>query len=446
MIFGRKKGQREEKDDDDGDEEEEEGEELDLIAFQGAFNGMPVDWKVNAKLAQVGLERAKIMVSDGIRRRANIIRIEHKADKAGVFLVIDGIPYPANRLSRAEAVAITQVMKLLAGLNMNEKSTTQSGGMTGILDEKKYTLFVETSPMGGGLERLVVRVIDQKVVLEKPEQLGFSTEIRKKIREFTSNKQKLTLAAGPRASGVTSMAWGIVKGIDVYLYSVHLLGEFGHRDTTNLTPFKQLEGDSLDATIPRIIRIESDVIYLPPMNAEVAQVVLKYYEKINFISEISGADAIAGLLNYVKLFDDPAKACDTLNGVFCQKLIRLLCNECRTPFRPNPKILAKTGLPPETKVLYRPPSKDDNEDGEEPDTCENCGGTGYVGLTGMVELIEMNEEIKNLIIAGGNPAAIRTQAKKDNMPNFRADGLRLVAEGKTSLEELQRVFTSAPTG
>jgi type IV pilus assembly protein PilB len=433
VIFGRKKpaGNGGGRDDDDE-------EELDLIKFTGAINGASVDWKENAKLAQVGLERAKIMLSDGMRTRAQVIRLEHKGEKAAVYLIVDGIPAPGPRVSRAEAVAITQVIKLLAGLDIKDKVNPQSGGINGVLDERKYTLIVETTPLGAGLERLVIKVMDNAIKYETPEQLGFSDVIKAKIREFTGRKSGITLATGASGSGVTSLAFGIVKGIDLYLYSVHLLGEVGQRDTTNLSPFKSIEGDTLEQTIQRIIRVESDIVYLPAITTpEIAQTAVKMREKIGLISEIKAPDAATGILKFVELAGNPQDAVDTINAIFSQKLIRVLCPECRKAFRPNPKILAKTGLPPETRVLYKQPKGTE----EEPlDPCEKCGDTGYFGRTSMIEMIEMTDEIKQVVLSGGSASQIRAEAKKADMPSFKSDGLRLVALGKTSLEELQRVF------
>ncbi|REJ93735.1 MAG: secretion system protein E, partial [Planctomycetota bacterium] len=94
--------------------------------------------------------------------------------------------------------------------------------------------------------------------------------------------------------------------------------------------------------------------------------------------------------------------------------------------------------PPETKVLYRPPQAEDIEDDE--DVCSRCGGVGYFGRTGMIEFIEMTEDMRQVVAGGAAADAIKAQARTEKMQSFQSDGLRLVAEGKTSLEELQRAF------
>ena len=128
-----------------------------------------------------------------------------------------------------------------------------------------------------------------------------------------------------------------------------------------------------------------------------------------------------------------------------QKLIRKLCDPCKEAYRPHPKLLKKLGLPPETKVLYREPSEPDEDDPDAlpiEEMCADCDGLPYHGRLGIYELIEVTEGMKTVIMEGGDPDAIKRQALEDDMPTMQKDGLRHVAAGTTSLEELQRAFSS----
>jgi type IV pilus assembly protein PilB len=125
-----------------------------------------------------------------------------------------------------------------------------------------------------------------------------------------------------------------------------------------------------------------------------------------------------------------------------QKLIRLLCPDCRMAYKPKADFLKKLGLPEDTQALYRKPP-DPVPGSVEQDQCENCGSMGYFGRTGMFELLEMSDGMKQVIAAKPDAPSIRSQMKKDKMTTLQQDGLRLVAEGRTSLEELQRVFKPA---
>ncbi|MEC9009282.1 MAG: secretion system protein E, partial [Planctomycetota bacterium] len=115
-------------------------------------------------------------------------------------------------------------------------------------------------------------------------------------------------------------------------------------------------------------------------------------------------------------------------------------------YKPNPALLKKIGLDPEEiPVLYRKAriTKEMAEQGEELEPCLSCNDSGYNGRTAIFELIEVNEAMQQLIASGGDVAAVRALARQGEMLTLQKDAMRLVADGTTSLEELQRVFKNA---
>ncbi|HZU36315.1 MAG TPA: hypothetical protein VFA18_10425, partial [Gemmataceae bacterium] len=118
-----------------------------------------------------------------------------------------------------------------------------------------------------------------------------------------------------------------------------------------------------------------------------------------------------------------------------QRLVRVLCPKCKVKYKPNPDMLRKANLPVDKIThFYRP-----GEAADEDDVCEHCGGTGYYGRTGIFELLVINDAIRDLIRANPNPNAIKQEALKQGMKYLQEDGLRVVMEGKTSIQELLRV-------
>ena len=147
MIFGF--GRKNDDDDDDDDDEEE----IEYVLFQGALNGVEPDMKGNAKLVQAGLLRAKELVSDALSRRAEMVRLEPKGQFAVSTMYVDGVPFPGAKIPAPAALAITQMLKLLAGLDVKERTKPQSGGIKAQLEEIKYEIRIDTTPIPGG-ERL----------------------------------------------------------------------------------------------------------------------------------------------------------------------------------------------------------------------------------------------------------------------------------------------------
>lgn len=438
MVFGRRS-----RDDDDEDEDEEE--EIDLVTFLGALNGNAVDMASNARLAQAALIPAKELVTDGITRRAELIRVEPKGERSQVTMQVDGIAYSGGKLSKQQTLAITQFMKLIAGLEPKLRGKAQSGGLRAEHQGTPYELHVDVAPIAEGVERLSIRLKNQKLKLNTLEDLGISPKIKELCRELTGKRHGITLVCGPPNSGTTTTLKALLRGLDVYLHAIFSFTKLSIQDIYNITAFEANEGDDLRATLDRIVRAEADIVVVDPIK-DAAQLAtyLEVSEKTSLITEMSARDCGHCLAKLVELSGNPQAIAEHIEGLFSQKLVRILCSNCKEAFRPNPKLLAQVGLPPETKVLYRKGEPIvDEKTGEEEPPCEKCGGVGYFGRMAMLEYIVVGDEIKKLILAKAAPDLIKAQARKEGMLTFHKDGLRLVAEGKTSLEELQRIFKPA---
>ena len=439
MAWGFGKKPREQNDDEDEDEEEDE--EVDLVNFQGAMQGRTADMAANARLVQAALRPTKDLVTEALERRAETVRLDIKGEKAQVALAIDGMPYAGPRMPKSQASAVMQMLKVLCGLDARVRGKAQSGGVKAEFQGTKYELSAEFTPQPDANERLTIRIRNLSVKLETPVDLGFSESLRQTIRDLTSHRHGIIVCCGMPGSGVTTTTYALLRGIDVYLFSIYSIAKTS-RELLNIRQFEANAEDDLKSTMMRMIREEADVIFVDPIrDAETTQQLMSVADRICIISEMQAKDCSSAIAQLVKWSDDPQKASELIDGVFSQKLVRLLCTSCREAFRPNPKLLEKVGLPPETKILYRKREPIiDEKTGEEVDICEKCGGVGFYGRAAMIEAIVVTDPIRKLIAEGGQPEQIKAIAKSEGCLTFHKDGLRLVAEGKTSLEELQRVF------
>lgn len=434
MIFGFGKSR---------DEEEDVEEEIEPVSFQGALNGQPANLKENARLVKAGLMPAKNIITDGLALRAELMRFEPKGERYQVVFYVDGVANPGPKLSKQQGMAVVQVVKLLSGLNIQERKRPQSGGILAELEEVSYQLRVTTAPAEGG-ERLSVKAINVKHPLDRADDIGITEENKDRIRELSKGRHGVILVSGAPNSGTTTTTFGVVRSVDAYQYTIFALAEPEHRELSHIATLDKKEGDTFDDQLRRIIRMEADIIYLNQItDEEYVGSILNVKDEISMIAEISAKDSVSGLIKFCKLAGSVEKGVDALRCVIGHKLIRTLCDQCKEAFRPNPKLIEKMGLPKSTKMLYRPPRQTVDEEGNEIEPCAKCDGLGYFGRTLMMEIIEMTDEMKQLIISGAEPAKIRAFAKKQGMPTFQKDGIRLVAEGKVSLDELQKVFKSS---
>jgi type II secretory ATPase GspE/PulE/Tfp pilus assembly ATPase PilB-like protein len=418
-------------------EEEIEEEEIEPVSFLGPLSGADVNLKPHGKLVEAGLLPAKDLVTDAISRRADTLRIEPKGAASTVTLLIDGMPYPGGKLQKQEGLAITQMLKLLAGLDTKQRKAPQSGGIKAEFQSQAYQLGVSSAPVADG-ERLTVRITDMSIKLDTPQQIGMGEPMRLKLRDLCVTPGVLAVV-GPSGSGVSTTFYALVRNIDAYLYSIFTLCDTSGHKLQQTTAYEWNAGDNLEQTIARAARQEANVAVIGPLkDAESTKMIFAKREAIAMLVEIGVKDIAAGLAQLQTWEGDPKVVAEGLQGILTQKLIRTLCTDCRQAYRPKADFLKKVGLPTDLSMLYRKPAETEDPNVE---TCGKCGGLGYYGRTAMFELLEMSDGMKALVAEGkADAAAIKAQMKKDQMITMQQDGLRLVAEGKTSLEELQRVF------
>lgn len=419
---------------------EEDDDEIEPIRFLGSLSGKQANLAANQRLADVGLVPAKELVTDALSRRAELIRLEPKGPAYVINFAVDGIAYPGPRMQKIEAVAVTQILKLLAGLDIKDRKGPQSGGVKGEFDGKQYHVMVHAVGVPDG-ERLTLKVLDPNAKLETPSEIGMSDDLRKKLRELCGQKPGALMVCGAPSTGTSTTLFGAVRGLDSYILSIFTFCDISGRKLVNITPFEAIAGDDLAKTITRCQRVEGDVLVLDPVkDQETAKVFFTGAEELLLVAEAPGKDAVSGVAQMVQWVGAEAVA-TSLKGMLSQRLIRVLCKDCKQAYKPNPDFLKKAGLPSTITNLYRKPAGGD--DNPNVDVCDNCGGVGFKGRTGMFEFLEMSEAMKETIKGGGDVNAIRATMRAEKMLTLQQDALRLVAEGKTSLDEVQRIFKSA---
>ena len=432
-LFGRK---------DAAPADDEPEDDFEQVAFQGPVSGDPPDMSAHAALARAGLGPARELISDALSRRGEMIRLETRGAAAAVKMYIDGVAYPGGRMPARQAAAITQVLKLLCGLNVKERSKKQAGALKADLDGTPYILRIETEPVAGEkTERLTVRAENQKQRLEKPEELGITPELKEAIRELTGSSTGLLLVAGPPLSGVTTTVFGVLRSVDSYVHNIYALGDLGGRDMHTLTDYTPETPDTpLPEVFAKIMRLEADVVYMDPLrDAGTAKHALEFAEDLSLIAEVPAKDAVSAAGQMLKWSGDAKLVADRLSAVIQPKLVRKLCGKCKQAFRPNPKLAARIGLPEGTELLYKPPGREVTAM-EDYEPCSRCGGVGYLGRTGLFALLKMDDEMREILTTKPSAGALKRRMKESGTPTFETEGLRLVAEGVTSLEELQRAF------
>ena len=271
--------------------------EVELIRFKGATNGVSLDVEANQKLVRIAFEPIKELFTDAISRGAETIRIDPKGERATIGFLVDGMPMPAGRIPRQRAHAMTQMVKLLAGINAAERSQPQAGGVKASLEADEFELQVLTQPLSGAVDRLLVHIRNLDERLSKPEEIGMTPELKTQIREVTGRGRGLFLACGPTRSGVTTTLFASIRGLDAYLRDIQTVCDTMDQELINISAFETNAEDDLEETLRRCIRVEPDVILLDPIrDADTARVVVGFHDKCNMMTEIAAIDSAAARL------------------------------------------------------------------------------------------------------------------------------------------------------
>ncbi len=433
--------------DDDDDDDGEEDEDVEQVLFQGPMMGRETNLKQNPRLVKAALVPAKKMISDALSRRAGIIILEPVQGRVALRFIVDGIPYPAGALPGQRGMAMIQMLKVLAGLNPQERNEAQSGGIYAEFADTKYQLLTETIPLQPGVERMRIRVVNPKISFISPKPAGMPDDLSELLRSFTEDSKGIVLACGPAESGVTSLSMCVLHSVDPYMYCVYNMADRGTHELMNVSDYEFEPGHDLETSFERVLRREADILYMGKLqDPAVVQTIFDFAGRACFVGEIDAptpADAIIKLVEWVGM----DLVANHVKAIISQKLIRKLCDDCKQAFRPNPQLLKRLGLPAENTVLYRAPSPPDEDDEDAPtieELCEDCDGVPFHGRAPVYELLEMTDGMREVIATNLSVEAIRQQMTAENMRTLQKDALRLVVSGTTALEEVQRSF--APPG
>jgi len=380
-------------------------------------------------------------------RRASIVDLSPAKDSYRVRYKIDGVATEdRDGLSTTDGEAILTYLKSKAGLNVEEIRRPQKGRIqTALLSHAGDVGYTEVHTSGTTAgERMRLNICTSPTLLRLNE-LGLAAPRLEKIQKdvLAQNTGLLVISSTPH-NGVSTTCYAILRNHDAYMNNIHSLERSSITELDNITQHCY-EGSNTDVNYARmlqtILRRDPDIVMVGDCDdAETAQIAVraaaqdrKIYLNMNAENTF---DALSKLVDYV---DDNALLAKGLTGILSQRLIRVLCNDCREAFRPDEKTLKKLNLPAnKIERFYRPPTEKKLDRKGREIVCETCQGTGYVGRTGVYELLVVDDAIRSLIAEGASISKIKALARKSKMYYLMEEALLKVIDGTTSLNEVIR--------
>ena len=388
-----------------------------------------------------GYVAAKDLIADAIDRRGQKMMLDVEADQIIVRYQVDGVWHESDPLEREAGDPILEVYKLLSDSDPEEVRKRQAGTFTIQYNDDRHKAELVSQGTKTG-ERTIINFVQSGLPFDTITEAGMREKMEAKLRElFTSPKGIILFCAVPGGGLSTTMALA-QKLSDRYMRDFIAFQSAANpepvADNIDIQTYAP-DSPSIKDDLVTIFRKDPDVVIIPDLvNKEVAEEVLARVsaEDKLVVTSVRAKEAVEGLLR-ILLLKVPAKTFAPLAiCVVNQRLVRKLCEECKEEYTPTPELLKKLGIPQgRVDVLYKTPEVEEGAP-----TCKACGGIGFFGRTSIFELVVVDDRIRKVLVESPKLEVLRQAARKGGNRTLQQEGIALVAQGVTSLQELQRVL------
>jgi general secretion pathway protein E len=373
------------------------------------------------------------IISQSIKARASDIHFEPYQTSFTVRYRVDGILYDLLTPPRWIQPALISRVKVMAKMNIAEKRLPQDGRFEVKIGDQDIDVRVSTIPTAFG-ERLVLRLLNKSGSLLELMDLGLTPGRLKLLRKLVSTPNGIILNTGPTGSGKTTTLYAILSSINepnINIITIEDPIEYQIKGISQIQVNPKIEL-TFARGLRSIVRQDPDVILVGEIrDKETAEIAVQSALTGHLVfSTLHTNDSASAITRLVDMGVEPFLISSSLLAVVAQRLVRVLCEDCKKAYIPNPLYLKSIGFPPD-HFKERPVHKAVG--------CENCFNTGYRGRIGIFEIMVLAERLKSLILKTFDSGRIKNEAVQQKMITLRQDGMQKVIKGSTTVEEVLRV-------
>jgi len=374
-----------------------------------------------------------------LQRRASDIHVETRDDSVCIKFRIDGVLTQAMPpIGREHHSTIISRIKVMSELDIAERRVPQDGRFRVKYNGRAIDFRVSVMPSIHG-EDAVLRVLDKESMSEKFRTLtldvvGFGEEDLHKFRRYISEPYGMVLVTGPTGSGKTTTLYAAVNEIKTdedKIITIEDPVEYQIRGITQI-PVNEKKGLTFARGLRSILRHDPDKIMVGEIrDTETAQIAINSALTGHLVFTTVHANNVVDVLGrFLNMGVEAYNFVSALNCILAQRLVRVICDSCRTAVHYAPEVLEASGLDPQqwSPVAFY-----------EGQGCIECAGTGYRGRTAIHELLELTDRIREMILAKRPSSEIRRAAREEGMRFLRESALDRVRSGITTLKEINKV-------
>ncbi len=373
-----------------------------------------------------------MLLQRAVESRASDIHVEPFEDQLKVRYRIDGILHDAESPPASSTAAVISRIKIMSDLNIAERRLPQDGRIAIRIQGKELDMRVSTVPTMFG-ESVVIRLLDKESVKFDFASLGIDGTPYDRLKQILAQPNGISLVTGPTGSGKSTSLYTALHQIntpDRKIITVEDPVEYQLAGVNQIQVQSQI-GLDFSSALRAIVRQDPDVIMIGEMrDLETARIAVQSALTGHVVlSTLHTNDAAGGITRLLDMNVEDYLLSSTINGILAQRLVRRLCDHCKTPRQILPELVMELGLDRWgcDGTVYQAQG------------CSECNESGFFGRLAVVEVLVMSDEIRKLILQNADAGQIQKIAIQQGMDTMYHDGMRKVVAGKTTTDEILRV-------
>lgn len=396
-----------------------------------------------------GFRDARQIVADGLEQRADAIMLDYAQQAVGTRYMVDGVWLDAEPHSRESADPALEALKILCGLNPQNRQGRQESGFTaeyragGKPEKMSATITTQGTPTG---ERVVIQFERKRTPFASLEELGMRPKMQEQFLEVLGRHSGFVLLSTMPANGLRTTTNVTLRGLDRFMREFVAIEDESNRyepiENVPVTTYKPEQKNNLTQFMDDVFHREPNAVVIRDLvDAKMLEMMFEQINENNrmFVSTVRAKDTTDALMRVLALKVPPPELAKNVSAVLCQRLIRKLCDVCKEAYAPTSEVLKQLQIPEgRVQALYRPRQPHPEDPKYEP--CEKCQGVGYYGRTAIFELLVLDDSVRKVLATNPKPDAVRIASRKAGMRTLQEEGIVLVGRGITSLPELMRVM------
>lgn len=384
------------------------------------------------------VELIDLMLNNAIKDNATDIHITPDNHIFYISFRVDGVVHLYYVLPKSIMHHVISRVKILSQMDISEQRLPQDGSFTQNFHNEKYDFRVSSVPTDNG-ENIVIRILSSNTSAFNINNLGFSEADVTTLKSLFNKPNGIVLITGPTGSGKTTTLYSLLKHVNFIQKNILTIEDPIEYKFPFIkqTQINTKSGYTFDKAIRHFMRQDPDVILVGEIrDSETADLAVRASITGHLVlSTLHTNDAVGAIPRLIDLGVKAQMFGSSVLAVLSQRLLRKLCNNCKEEYKITKKELESFGYSKE--VLEK---LDDEITIYKHVGCPHCKNTGYRGREAVIEILEISDKIKEMISNDESHFHILEQAKKDGMSLLKHNTIQKLIDGKTSLDEIQRVI------